>query len=742
LLPQPGSRVVFHADVPTLHGVHFEPDKNCWRVARADRVAFLVDGAAYFAAFRQAAIRARRSIVMVGWDFDTHVPLAPEGAPSDGFPRTLLAFLNALCEKTRGLSIHVLAWDFSVIYAFEREPLPAMKFGWRSHRRLRFALDGEHPVGASHHQKIVVIDDRMAFVGGMDFTFARWDTPEHRADDVRRATEDGTIARPMHDVQVAVGGEVAAALGDLFRSRWRTATGQILRPPSASAPRPNDPWPADLVADVEDVDVAIARTAPASTPEARSVREIEALTLQAIAASEHTIFIENQYLTSGVVGHALAERLQETHGPEVILILPRDQGGWLEQSSMGVLRDRLLARLRASDRHGRLRIYYPVIPGLPEDQCLGVHSKVLIIDDALVKVGSANLSNRSMGLDTECDLAFGAFGDRQPEHARAIQGLRARLLGEHLGVAPPVLEARFAESKSWIAAVESLGGGPRGLRPLGSGPEPAVHLAMLDGLVCDPERPISPEKLIEEFVPVGSRRRARRSLLHYAALLAMILLVGTVWRFTPLRELLVVERLVEMGHSIRDSPFAFLYVTAAFLLGGFFFFPVTLLIAGTALLFDPARGFVFAMIGSLASACATYGAGRLAGRPVIERMLRTPRMRRFRDELRRRSFAAIFGARLIPVGSFSLINLLAGALGVRFRAYFVGNVLGILPGILGFTLFADRLENTLAEPDVENIVVLVLIVAAIVGALSLIRRALRRAGRLESMTGLREIKES
>jgi phospholipase D1/2 len=722
--------------------VRFEPDKNCWRVARADHLSFLVDGAAYFAAFRQAAIRARRSIAMVGWDFDTHVPLVPEDAPSDGFPRTLLAFLNALCEKTPGLSIYVLAWDFSVIYVFEREPLPAVKFGWRGHRRLRFALDGEHPVGASHHQKIVVIDDRLAFVGGMDLTFARWDTPEHRGNDARRATEDGTIARPMHDVQVAAAGEIGLALGDLFRSRWQGATGQTLRRPSAPALRSSDPWPADLVADVHDADVAIARTAPALTTKERSVREIEALTLEAIAAAERTIFVENQYLTSGLVGDALARRLQEEAGPEVILIVPRDQGGWLEQSSMGVLRDRLVARLRTSDRYGRLRVYYPVVPGLAEDQCLGVHSKVLIIDDALVKVGSANLSNRSMGFDTECDLAFRAFGEHKADHARAIAGLRTRLLAEHLGVTPVVLEARFAQSKSWISAIESLSGGPRGLLPLGPGPEPAVHLAVMDGLVCDPERPISPEKLIEEFVPAGSRRRARRSLLHYAALLGMILLVGAVWRFTALRELLVVDKLLELGRSVRDSPFSFFFVTAAFLVGGFVFFPITLLIAGTTLLFDPARGFVFAMVGSLVSACATYGAGRLVGRPVIERMLHTPRMRRFRDELRRRSFAAIFGARLVPVGSFSLINLLAGALGVRFRPYFLGNVLGILPGILGLTLFADRLENTLAKPDLENIVGLVFIVAGIVGALFLIRRALRKAGRLESMTGLREVKES
>jgi phosphatidylserine/phosphatidylglycerophosphate/cardiolipin synthase-like enzyme/uncharacterized membrane protein YdjX (TVP38/TMEM64 family) len=726
-----------------LAGVRFEPDTNCWRVTRADRVVFLVDGSAYFAAFRKTAMRAQRSIAMVGWDFDTNVPLLPEGAPSDGLPSTLLAFLNALCERTPGLTVHVLGWDFSVIYTFEREPLPAVKFGWQSHRRVRFALDGEHPVGASHHQKIIVVDDRVAFVGGMDLTFARWDTPDHLPNDARRATQDGSIARPMHDVQVAVAGQTAAALGDLVRARWQAATGQTLRPPpSAAAERSNDPWPADLAADVEDTEVAIARTVPATTSQARSVREIETLTLEAIAAAERTIFIENQYLTSALVGNALAKRLQEPDGPEVVLVLPRDQGGWLEQSSMGVLRDRLLARLRASDSQGRLRAYYPTIPGLPADQCLGVHSKVLIVDDALLKVGSANLSNRSMGFDTECDLALGAFGERASENARAIAGLRTRLLAEHLGVDAAAFEKRVAETKSLIAAIESLRGGPRGLAPLGPGPEPAVNLAVMDGLVCDPEQPISPEKLIAEFVPAGSRRRARRSLVHYAVLLAMILAVGTAWRFTPLRELLVVDRLVELGHSLRDNRFSFFYVTGAFLLGGFLFFPVTLLIAGTALLFDPLRGFAFALAGSLASACAMYGIGRLAGRPVVERMLRTPRMRRFRDTLRRRSFAAIFGARLVPVGSFSLINLLAGALGIRFRSYLLGNALGILPGILGLTLFADRLGDTLAKPDIVNIALLLLLFLAIVGALFLMRRALRKGGRLDSVTGLQEIKES
>jgi uncharacterized membrane protein YdjX (TVP38/TMEM64 family) len=204
---------------------------------------------------------------------------------------------------------------------------------------------------------------------------------------------------------------------------------------------------------------------------------------------------------------------------------------------------------------------------------------------------------------------------------------------------------------------------------------------------------------------------------------------------------MVVERIVATGRLVRDDPYAGAYVLGAFLAGGLLFFPVTLLIAATALLFDPWHGFAFALAGSLTSASTTYGIGRLLGRPIVERMLRKPRMRRFRKELQRRSFAAIFGARLIPVGNFSLVNLLAGALEIPFRSYFLGNVFGVLPGILGLTLFADRLHDTLANPGIANVSALLVILGAIVGTIVLIRRALRRAPKSE-VAGLREAKGS
>ena len=122
----------------------------------------------------------------------------------------------------------MLSWDFSVIYVLERELLPARSFGWQDSERLHFRLDGRHPVGASQHQKVVVIDGSLAFLGGIDLTKARWDTRRHAADEGRRRDPDGNSYRPFHDVQAVVSGPTAAELRELADERWMNATGESL----------------------------------------------------------------------------------------------------------------------------------------------------------------------------------------------------------------------------------------------------------------------------------------------------------------------------------------------------------------------------------------------------------------------------------------------------------------------------------------------------------------------------------
>jgi phospholipase D1/2 len=672
--------------------------RNCWRLAEARRVAFLIDSADYFTAFAAAAEQAQESIFIIGWDVDSRVRLLPDGI-RDQQSLELSAFLKALVSQHRGLHVYILEWDFAVIFALEREPLPMRMQRWRTHRRIQFRQDSAHPAGASHHQKIVVVDDAIAFVGGIDLSTNRWDTSEHRAQDSRRVDPAGRLYPPVHDVQAAVDGEAAAALGYLARERWRRATGRQLRP---SQRRKSDIWPSHLTPDMEHVRVAIARTEPAynGNPE---VREVQALYLDAIAAAQHSIYIEAQYFTTAVIGDALAKRLTEASGPEIILVLPRKASGWLEQNTMDVLRARLLQQLRAADRYGRLHIYCPVVPDL-DGICINVHSKVLVVDEQLVRVGSSNLANRSMGLDTECDLVIESAGVASIE--QAIAHFRNRLVGEHLGISPQQVGARLEIKPSLMAVADELHDGERRLEPLDAEVPAWRDRLVPDGKILDPERPIMPEPLLEACTSDDDRPPGRYKLLRGVIVLLMLVGLGAAWQWTPLGRWLDVDMLAAWVTSLRGHPMAPIVVIGGYVIGGLVLVPVLVLITVTALAFGPLLGFVYSLLGCLMSATVTYGIGYFLGHDLIH-SLAGARIGRLSRRLAQHGLIAILLVRVVPVAPFSVVNIVAGASHIRLRDYILGTCLGMLPGLILMTVFGDQLESVIRDPTAETFLVLI-----------------------------------
>lgn len=678
-------------------------------------MALLVDAAAYFAALAAAAERAERAIRIVGWDVHSRLRLRRDPDRS-GLPDELAPFLDALCARRPDLQVQLLDWDFAMLYALERESFPVFRLGWRTHDRMRFELDARHPLGASHHQKLVVIDDALAFVGGIDLAASRWDTREHRPEDPRRQKPDGTRYGPFHDVQAAVDGAAARALAELARERWRRATGEALAPVEGGG----DPWPAELVPDLRDVPVAIARTEPGFDGRAE-VREVERLHLDAIAAARQRIYVENQYLTASRVGEALARRLEEADGPEVVMVLPRSCSGWLEETAMGVLRARLVRRLRQADRHARLRLLHPVVGGERRVD-VHVHAKVMVVDDAYLRVGSANLSNRSMGLDTECDVAVEAEGNAQT--ARAIAGFRDGLLAEHLGVAPESFAAAVGETGSLAGAIERLRGGARTLEPLEAEVEAWLDAVVPEGV--DPERPVEPEAVVRALVPEEPARLARHPLLRAAAVLLGLLLLAAAWRWTALGEAIRPERLVAWVEPWRHESWAPAAAVAGFAVASLLMVPVTLLILGTALAFGPGLGGATALAGALASAAAGYGLGRLLWRDWVRR-LGGPGLNRLSRRLAQRGVIAVAAVRIVPLAPFTIVNLVAGSSHIRFGDYVLGTFLALLPGVAGIAWFADRALHALREPGWGSIAA-ALAVAAGLGVLTAgARRWLQRA---------------
>jgi phosphatidylserine/phosphatidylglycerophosphate/cardiolipin synthase-like enzyme len=470
-----------------------EPGRNCWRFGRAAKAAVMSDGGPYFAHLEDALRQARRSIVIVGWDFDGRIRLRPDVPEKESPPLGWL--LRSLVETRPELEVRILVWSVAVVHA-PGAPLPLLLGAeWQDHPRITLKLDTQHPIYAAHHQKIVCIDGSLAFVGGIDLTVRRWDRHPHAADDPVRLQPDGTPYAPVHDVQMAVQGEAARVVCALASRRWESATGGTLPDPSG----PAEVWPRELQPDFVDTPVAIARTAPAWNNEP-PIHEGAALAVDALKAARKTVYIEAQYMTAGYVGDVLAESLGRETGPEIVVLMTRESRGLMERFVMGRNRDNLIRRLKRADRHGRLLVCYPVVPKADgSEQQVLIHSKLIIVDDDFLRVGSSNLNNRSFGLDTEIDLAIGAGSDAE---RATIARLRNELVAEHLAVEPHAVSEIITRTGSLIQAIKDLNTGPCRLCAFGAMSDEGPMHPVFGTRLLDPRKP---------FAPLWFLRRKRRA---------------------------------------------------------------------------------------------------------------------------------------------------------------------------------------------------------------------------------------
>lgn len=435
-VPQPRAEPDPASPQPAASSPILQPGRTCWVVSRAEASGLLVDGEDYFAAFHRAASSARDSILLAGWQFDSTVSLL-RGAARDGVAGEvrLLPFLRSLCEANPALQIRILCWDYSPAYAFQREWWQDLKFNRAAPGQLLFLFDDRTALGGSHHQKFVVIDGALAFLGSMDLCHARWDRRLHPVHcDERCEPYDDDVTGPYHEVQAWLEGPVVRDLQELFAARWQSAGGEPFELPP---PRPDLSVRLDSSIDVGAADVGLSRTMGATlVPEQASIREIEQLHVDAIACAGRSIYIESQYFGARSVHRALVERLRQP-GPrvlDVVIVCPREMHSFTERMAMQEAQNVMFHDVRAAGAAGghRVGIYHVVSCEGDEVKQTYIHSKVMIVDDRLLTVGSANLNNRSLGLDSELNVSWEAApGDARLE--RAIRRVRVALLAEHTG---------------------------------------------------------------------------------------------------------------------------------------------------------------------------------------------------------------------------------------------------------------------------------------------------------------------
>jgi phospholipase D1/2 len=693
-----------------------QPGTNCWRVDQAQKFHCIQDAADYFRLVRRALLDARETVFILGWDFAATIDLDPGGDTTEG-PTRLDQLLAFITRRRPELRCYILIWDYGALYTLEREPLTRWRVRWRTPRRVHFGFDDHHPMGASHHQKIVVVDDNLAFCGSIDLTGHRWDECAHHLEEPARKSLFGGPYGPYHEVQVMVGGPIAHSLGMLARDRWRAVGFEKMPPVGGSG---SDLWPASVTPELTDVGVAIVRTVPPSETEP-AIRECEALFRDSIALARHTIYIENQYFTDDSMADALAARLHEADGPEVIVVAPKECAGWLERQTMGAFRDVAFARMKHADRHGRLRLVYP-IASRSQDIPTFIHSKVMIVDDELLRVGSANFARRSMGMDTECDLAVAAAGEARIRGG--IRGIRDRLVAEHLGLEVKDVAKSLERPGSLHRLIDARQKADRALIPITPVTDHATASATLRATI-DPAEPIGFGATIDRLVPpVDATGRGSPLRLWILPAIAIVAAVASSSVITARPEFQSVRDALAGTSSL---PFALWIGASAFVAAGLLLVPLELLTIAAALAFGASRGATIAAVSSVALAVIGYAAGRAIGAPGISRWVSRRSYRSVR-QLGAEGMAGVIVLRMSSVASTGAIHLLCGAGRVPFLPYLAGTVIGIAPAIIALGVLGGMLRDAVLQPSVANSLatiaaaVVLLVLAGMVRMVLLIRQ--------------------
>jgi phosphatidylserine/phosphatidylglycerophosphate/cardiolipin synthase-like enzyme/uncharacterized membrane protein YdjX (TVP38/TMEM64 family) len=682
----------------------------CHSTSSENKGRFLIDGSAYFSSLLESLPKAESCIYILGWDIHSRMLLNPKDKRSE-----LLRVLESCLERKKNLRIYILCWDYTPLFVQDRETFQAIKLGWGSHSRLFFYFDDQHPIGACRHEKIVVIDDRLAYCGGIDLTDERWDESSHLPRHGERKNVDGETYNPFHDVQLEVQGPCAKALGRFFRERWHYTTGQeILKPSDKSQSFYFDKKEMDFQGSV----IGLCQTLPRFKNQ-KPLFEIEKLTCDWIRRAKEYIYLENQFFTSHRVQKELQASLEKEEGPEIVLVSQKKAFGWLEEQTMGIRREKVLKALIESDKHRRFMAVYPEDHRFKPGGSVKIHSKLMMVDDRWIKIGSSNLNNRSLGLDSECDLAL------QVSRAEAKK-LKISLLADHSGRARSEVKALLDKNPSLVQAVKSLRSGePKFLQKISVNQfEEKLVDAISDLSITDPDSPLSFESYIDRYM-IEKDQKGQNPLLKKeirTILFTVFLCFLSVWIWFAFDRPFVTSwaNIEAIFVEWRNRPGAFLMAALLCLILFLVFIPLNVVAILVASLFGVFESIFILLSSAMGSAALYWGVGYSMGGDFFERLV-TKRYKAIARVRKTSSWVGVFLLRLLPIAPYSLFNLIAGAFKVSFKGFMIGTLLGILPGLLSIILLQKSLIRFVKTQSLSSFLLLLGVLVVIFAFILLIR---------------------
>lgn len=684
----------------------FQKGKNCWRTERADHAAIIVDCANYYRDLHESLSKARHSIFITGWDIDSRVRLLRRDDDSTT-PETLYDLLTQKARENPDLQIYLNRWKYALFMAASREPMSAYRWHGAGLPNIHFCHDNLTPAGGCHHQKIVVVDDEVAFTGGMDVAFGRWDHRAHDPDDGRRIDPGGVYNPtahvgfpPYHDIMTVMSGPAARALAELSRERWRRAAGYDaveMRPASVTG-LPHC-WPDTDPPDFEDIDVAICRTFPAYA-NVEPAYEIEQMYLDEIAAAENFIYIENQYLTRLPIAQAIRRRMMEKPDLRVLLVSSYDPQGYFEKVTMWVGRLKFRAIVASGGMQDRVTLAYPISRGHKGSKAIRIHSKIMIVDDRFFHIGSANLNSRSMRLDTECDVVYQAVTLAQ---RAKLADVRNDLIHEHTGIEKDVIQTAIDRHDNPARFLDIVKGSSRSLMKIHDRHFFKTRPVEAPLSLGDPEKGLLPEMPLPKVEePMRIRYFPKKKIVALAALFVITALLVYVHTSGMLDDVGTRAGLAETLENIRGQPGSLFTAIGIYVAAATLFVPITLLTGVTAVIFGYVDGLLISLIGAMISAAIGYQAGRLIGGDTFN-IFAGSVMERLRSYAQSSNVVGLTFLRMIPIAPYAVMNMALGIVKVPFTIFMTGTLFGLLPGKIVAIFIASSLADLWLNPDPQKI---------------------------------------
>ena len=687
----------------------FKQGENCWATSQASFATPLIDCGNYYKALHSAILKAKHSIFIVGWDIDSRIRLLRgEDEANSEAPSVVSDLLAWKAEQNPDMKIYLLRWDSSLAFFAQREMWAKEVWDEKTPDNVLTELDDTIPMGGSQHQKIIVIDDELVFSGGMDISTNRWDTRDHPIESEERNGPDGPYT-PLHDVQIVSAGPVVARFSELVRWRWLRVAEEkpiTIREDAKTdidAPLP-EAWPEDYAPWFRKVDCALARTIP-FMDEVEPVQEVRHMLLDLISEAERIIYIENQFTSRQEIAEALNRRMKEKPDLHVVVVSSYEPKGKFECEAFWAGRIEFKKILeKGVDPERVVMTYSSITDEHGQHATKRIHSKVMTIDDRYAVIGSSNISNRSMSLDTEIDMVL--FGNNE-ENRREVARIRNDLLAEHTGRTVEQVAALMEEPNPVRALMEGQLAHGYVLTQV----HDEIFTDQETGQnffsrLSDPEEPLIPPlpTLGGEAMPIRNPRR--RTIMIGIGVMVIAALAAALVIASQFIPWLSTDNINAFLEESRGTYFALPTVLMVYVVGGFFFFPVTVMSLAVSAIFGPIWGPLYGILGALLSSASMFGVGKVAGNAGL-RKIGGPKVEAVDAKLKTSGIVGVAAIRMLPIAPFSLVNLVAGISSIGLMQFLVGTFLGMFPPMIAKGLVGDSITQIFRNPSPETISYLV-----------------------------------